>query len=257
MRLLSTWIIIASCPFAFGAPTAYVLNGNASIETVDVAINADSPFGNAPFFSDSLAISPTGDLYSADPGGVIWNLSGPFPAGPTQMTQIGDLDWANSGLWGYSNASSVLFFFDLLNSAVTYTQTISIPNSAVVTGVAHQASTGDIYLSANTGLNTDFLYHVTAFSSTATLVGSMSHSDSFSYISDIDFDASGNLHAMTWFHRHFYTVSLLDASTTFVSAGPHRDATGMALDPVPEPATLLGLAIGLAALKRRLLRTGR
>lgn len=248
----SAWILAAFSPLAIGAPTAYVLNGNASIETVDVANNADSPFGSAPFFSDSLAISPTGVLYSADGFGNLWNVTTvPLPAGPTQRTQIGDLDWANNGLWGYSNASSELFFFDFASTSVTYAQAISIPNSAVVTGVAHQASTGDIYLSANTGLNLDFLYHVAASSSTATLVGSMSHSDSFSYISDIDFDASGNLYAMTWFHRHFYSVSLNDASTAFVSAGPHRDATGMALDPVPEPATVLGLAIGLVALKRR------
>lgn len=242
-------------PLAAAVPFAYSLNGNSSVEWVDVATNNDAPFGSVPFASDSLAVSPTGDLYSADGFGVVWNLAGPFPAGPTQRTQVGDLDWANNGLWGYANGTSELFFFDLTSSSVTYAQTITIPNSAVVTGVAHHVATGDVFVSANTGLNADLLYHIPAFSSTANLVGAMSHGDSGSYVSDIDFDASGTLYAMTWFHRHFYSVSLVNGAATFVSAGPHRDATGMALDPVPEPATIIGLAAGLALLRQRGRRT--
>jgi hypothetical protein len=176
-------------------------------------------------------------------------------------TQIADLDWAGNGLWGYSNASTELFFFDLGASSVTYAATLTLPASlpagAIVTGVAHQAGSGDIFLSAHDGLNNDMLLRVPAASNVAQLVGALAHGDSFSYISDIDFDATGTLHAMTWFHRWFYSVSPATAATSFISAGPHRDATALALTPVPEPTSALLLCLGLAALGARAWQHGR
>jgi len=229
------------------APLGWVLNTNQTLDLVNLATNADTPSSSTPFPSDSLAASPGGTLYVADGFGNLWDVTGPpVPVGPTLRTQIADLDWAANGLWGYSNASQELFFFDLGSSSVTYATTLTLPgslsSSAVVSGVAHDAGTGDLYLSAWDGLNNDFLLRVAASTTTALLVGAMSHGDGFSYISDIDFDAGGNLYAMTWFHRWFYAVSPTTAATTFLSSGPHRDSTGLALQPVPVPAAawLLG-----------------
>mgnify|MGYP001004389326 FL=1 len=87
-----------------------------------------------------------------------------------------------------------------------------------------------------------------AATTTALLVGAMSHGDGFSYIADIDFDSAGNLYAMTWFHRWFYAVSPTTAATTFLSSGPHRDSTAMALQPVPVPAAAWLLGGGLLVL---------
>jgi hypothetical protein len=71
-------------------------------------------------------------------------------------------------------------------------------------------------------------------------------------VSDIDFDPStGTLHAMTWFHRWFYSVDPTTAATAFVSAGPHRDATGMALPAIPEPGTLALTLLGLVGIGAR------
>ena len=61
----------------------------------------------------------------------------------------------------------------------------------------------------------------------------------------------GALYAMSWFHRDFYKVNPMNAATSLVSSGPHRDSTGMALSPVPEPLGLGVLAIGIVALGRR------
>lgn len=235
------------------ATLGWVLNTNQTIDLVSVATNTDVPATTTPFPSDSLAVSPGGTLYSADGFGNLWDVTGPpIPVGPTFRTQIADLDWAANGLWGYSNASQELFFFDLGSSTVTYAATLTLPGSlspsVVVSGVAHEAATGDIYLSAWDGLNNDFLLRVAASTTTALLVGAMSHGDGFSYISDIDFDGSGNLYAMTWFHRWFYSVSPTTAATTFVSSGPHRDSTAMALQPVPVPAAAWLLGAGLVAL---------
>jgi hypothetical protein len=251
------WIL--ACAWGVGAstcvsaaPTAWVLNTNMTIDTVDVATNADIPYGSTPFQSDSLARSAAGLLFSADPGGNLWDVTGaPIPVGPTGRTQIADLDWAPNGLWGFSNATSELFFFDLGASAVTFASTVTVAGFGIVTGVAHHAPTGDVYLSAHNALNSDFLLKIPNSSTVAQLVGSMVIGDAASYVSDVDFDASGNLHAMTWFHRHFYTVSTVTGATSFVSAGPHRDTTGMALNPVPEPTTWAVLLAGTCRILRK------
>jgi PEP-CTERM motif len=230
-----------------------VLNTNQTIDLVNLGSNLGGTVSGAVFPGDSLAVSPAGTLYVADQGGNLWDVTaGPIPVGPTGRTQIGDLDWDAGGLWGYSNATGELFFFDLgtsaVTSAVTLTLPVALPVSALITGVAFQPGTGDVFLSARDGLNNDSLLRVPAASSTALLVGGMAHGDSFSYISDIDFDASGTLVAMTWFHRWFYGVSTVTAATTLISVGPHRDSTGLALLPVPEPATTWLLGLGLAVL---------
>jgi len=238
--------LLALATPGFAAPPAYEINFNTSLYRVNVANNNEIPLGNTPFISESLALSPTLSLYSADPNGVIWNITGaPVPVGPTGFTQIADLDWANNGLWGFSNPGSSLFFFDLGLNTVTYSAAIAGLGSSTVTGVAHDAATGDIYLSANTGLNTDLLLKIPFATTTALPIGTMAISDALSYIADIDFDgATGSLYAMSFYHRDFYTVNPASGATTFVSTGPHRDTTAMALNPVPEPGPITFFGLG-------------
>jgi hypothetical protein len=250
--------LVAMSPLQ-AAPLGWVLNTNQTLDLVNVATNADVPVTTLPFQSDSLAASPTGTLYSADGFGNLWDVTGPpIPVGPTFRTQIADLDWAANGLWGYSNASQELFYFDLGSSSVSYAATLTLPvslsPSAVVSGVAHDPGTGDVYLSAWDGLNNDFLLRVASSTTTALLVGTMTHGDGLSYIADIDFDGTGTLHAVTWYHRWFYSVSTTTAATTFLSSGPHRDSTAMALQPVPVPAAAWlfgGALVALGAGARR------
>jgi hypothetical protein len=241
----------------FAAPFAYEINFNTTVYRVNAANNNEIPLGTMPFFSESLALSPTLALYSADPNGVIWNIAGtPVPVGPTGFNQVADLDWANNGLWGFSNPGSSLFFFDLGLNTVPYSAAIAGLGGSTVTGVAHDAATGDIYLSANTGLNMDLLLKIPFATTTALPIGAMAITDAFSYIADIDFDgASGNLYAMSFYHRDFYTVNPTSGATTFVSTGPHRDTTAMALNPVPEPGTMAFLGLGALIWSWRKART--
>lgn len=253
LALASLVIVLGAAP-AGAVPFAHVVNANNAIDLVDAAANADAPASATWFATDSLAIDPSGSLYSADPNGVLFDVTSPgnFPVGPTGFTQIADLDYAANGLWGFSNQSQTLFFFDLTLNAVT--STLSDPALAgyTITGVAHRASDGSIFLSGYDALLVDWLFEVAPSATSAALVGSLAHGDGASYVSDIDFDpSSGTLYAMTWFHRWFYTVDPATAATAFVSAGPHRDATGMALLAVPEPSSLFLALTALTAFAGR------
>jgi hypothetical protein len=241
--MLRAWMVcgLLVSGMAEAAPIAATLNANMTRYRVNTATNSELALVSNPFQSDSLARSPAGALYSIDPGGVIWNVTMvPIPAGPTSRSMVADLVYGGGGLWGYSNASQEVFFFDLGLGTVTYSQVISGTGAHTITGVAYEASTGDLYLSGNTGPNTDTLFHVPSAASAAATVGAMNNGDGVSYFSDIEFDATGTLYAMSWYHRWFYSVSTATAATTFISAGPHRDVTAMALVlVVPEPASLV------------------
>lgn len=240
---------------AQAAPIVRTVQTNQALQLVNVATNTDSSLWSTPFATDSLAIDLGGSLYSADPNGVIFNVTSAIatPVGPTGFTQVGDLDFAPGGLWGFSNANQRLFFFDLGTTSVTYSVNLSSFASSTVTGVAFDPFSGSVFLSANTGFNSDQLFMVASAATSASLVGNMVHADALSYISDIDFDGAGTLYAMTWFHRDFYSVNPSNGATSLISNGPHRDVTGLAIDAsvVPEPASFLALAGGLALLRRR------
>lgn len=251
-RVGTAVLFVALGSGVFANPDAYVMNSNMTVTQVNMTTNASSPYGPSPFPSDSLAVSPSGNLFTVDPFGIIWDITfGQVPVGPTLRTDIADLHFAGNGLWGFSNSSQEIFFFDLAGNTVNYAQTITIPGAVTMTGVAYQASTGDVFLSGYDSTQTSFLYVVPAWSNSANLIGTLGHTDSFSYVSDIEFASNGELYAMTWFHRHFLKVNPLDASTTTLSIGPHQDSTAMAIKAIPEPTTLGALALAAMLLSRR------
>lgn len=251
--LLATLALALAAARVEAAPFAHVVGANNAIELVDVAANTDAPAGATIFATDSLAVAPSGARYSADPNGVLFDVTGPnFPVGPTGFAQIADLDYAPHGLWGFSNQTQTLFFFDLTLNTVTSSLTDPALSAYTITGVAHRASDGSVFLSGYDATSVDLLFQVAPSATSAALVGSLAHGDGASYVSDVDFDpSSGTLYAMTWFHRWFYAVDPTTAATAFVSAGPHRDATGMALQAVPEPGAFALTSIGLAACAAR------
>lgn len=255
MRIAFVAVFGCACSFGLAAPFARVLSANQQIRNVDVVSQTEPLMFTTGMPSESLAVSIGGTQYFADPVGNLWTptSTGSIPAGSLGIGQIGDLDWANNGLWGFSNANQSLFFYDLGSAAITATYSIPSLSSLIVTGVAFRPSDSSIFLSARQGLNNDFLFQVPSSSSTANLIGSMTISDAFSYVADIDFDPSGTLYAMSFYHRDFYSVNVSTAATTFISTGPHRDVYAMALNPsvVPEPSSMTALGIGVLAYLRR------
>lgn len=245
--------LVAVAPAAAALPV-WALNYNQNINLVNAGNNAEAPFIPSPLVSEALAADPAGVLYVADPSGVIYSVQGGVPVGATGHSQIADLYYASGGLWGFSNASATLFFFDLGLAAVTYSLPITGGlGGNSITGVTRNPFTGDLYLSGYTGYNADSLLLLDLNTATATTVGSLGHADAFSYVSDIEFDALGTLLAMTWYHRDFYSVNPVTAATTLLSNGPHRDATGFAVHAatVSEPATwTAGVVIAMAGWMR-------
>lgn len=233
-------------------PFARTLTANQQIRNVDMATQTEPLLMTTGLPSESLAMSPGGTFYIADPSGNLWTptTSGAIPADSLSIGQIGDLDWANNGLWGFSNANQSLFFYDLGTSAITANYSIPSLSTLTVTGVAYRPTDQSIFLSARQGLNNDFLFEVPFASSTANLIGSMPIVDAFSYVADIDFDPTGTLYAVSFYHRDYYAVNTATAATTFISTGPHRDVYAMALNPsvVPEPGSLIALAVGAIGL---------
>ncbi|MEI7575858.1 MAG: PEP-CTERM sorting domain-containing protein [Armatimonadota bacterium] len=255
MRFAFVALFGFTCSFGLAAPFARVLSANQQIRNVDMVTQTEPLLFTTGLPSESLAVSIGGTQYFADPVGNLWTptSSGSIPAGSLGFGQIGDLDWANNGLWGFSNANQSLFFYDLGSASVTASYSIPSLSSLIVTGVAFRPTDSSIFLSARQGLNNDFLFQVPSSSSTANLIGSMPISDAFSYVADIDFDPTGTLYAVSFYHRDFYSVNVSTAATSFISTGPHRDVYAMALNPtvVPEPGTILGLAAGICGYLRR------
>lgn len=253
--ILLQWLVATCCwvgtaPESAAAPIANTLNFNQTRYLVPMATNMEIPIPAQSFYSDSLAVSSSGTLYSADASGAIWDVTGAFsiPVGPTGRTQIADLVMGSGGLWGFSNASQELFFYDLSSSSVTSAQVITGLSGHLITGVAYQLSTGDIYLCGYTGVNSDTLFHIASSATVATTVGSMFNGELASYFVDLEFGADGTLYTVSFIHRWFYSVSTASGATTFISSGAfHRDLTAMALPvpaSIPEPSTMVILAIG-------------
>jgi hypothetical protein len=254
LSTLLPWILATACwiglaPRIAAAPIATTLNFNQTRHRVPISTNLETLIPGQSFYSDSLAISANGTLFSADPSGVIWNVTGVFsiPVGPTGRTQIADLVMGSGGLWGFSNASQELFFFDLGSSSVTSAQIITGISGHTITGVAYQMSTGDIYLTGYAGMNNDTLFRIASAATVATTVGSMVNGEPASYFVDLEFGADGTLYAVSFIYRWFYSVSTTNASTAFLSSGAfHRDVTAMAIRvpaPVPEPGAMAILSI--------------
>lgn len=259
VRTLGLAAALAIAGTAGAVPFFEAANMMGPLWRVDLATNAGLSSGNATFATDSLAGTTPGVFYAADALGSVHQV-GAGPAvlvGNTGFVQIAELDADPTlqGLWGFSNAGDVLFYFDLTVRAVTVQHQISGLVSPISGLAVGPGST--FYLS-------DFQNQLLSVAAPpgsppvlpATTIGTMLTTDG--RIGDIDFEpGTGRLIAATWSDREVLEVSTLTAATQQLHPQVTNpldgglDINAITFTVVPEPAGALALAAGLGLWARR------
>lgn len=259
VRILGLTAGLAISRAAMAAPFFEAANMMGPLWRVDLATNAGLASGNATFATDSLAGTTPGVFFAADALGSVHQV-GAGPAaliGNTGFVQIAELDADPSlaGLWGFSNAGDVLFYFDLTLRAVTIQHQIAGLANPISGLAAGPGST--FYLSDWQNQ----LLRVTAPPGSppvlsAATIGTMATTDG--RIADIDFEpVTGQLIAATWSDREVLEVSTVTAATQQLHPQVTNpldgglDINAITFTAVPEPASAMVVAAGLALLARR------
>lgn len=247
-----TWaMLVVSGAVASASPIPYITSLNGFLLKVDAANNTPTNVGPSGLATDSLAQDINGNLWAASASGGLYQVNG---SGSTFVTNlpsgnIGDLDCDAFGIWGFSNATSTLFYYSFTMSTVVLQTPVPTLLGSTVTGVAYDS--GRIYLSTQLG---NMLYMMpNPIIPIISFVGLMPTTDN--NFGDIDFDpASGQLYGVTYNNRSWYTINPNNGLTQLVTPTTSGvlDITGIAM-PVaaPEPSTWLALGFGTVLLIRR------
>ena len=252
-KLYSAVVLAGGMACMAGAsPVPYVTSLNGVLLTVDAANNSPTLIGPSGLATDSRAQDINGKLWAASASGGLYQVTG---SGSTLIANlpfgnIGDLDCDANGIWGYSNAASMLFYYNLTSNSVTVQTPVPSLVGKTVTGVAIDAA-GQMYLS--TALNNELYKMFNPMVPIANFIGLMPTTDN--NFGDIDFDpATGKLWGVTYNNRSWYTINTGNATTQLITPTTSGvlDITGLAIPVVaPEPATWAILGLGALAIVRR------
>lgn len=255
MRIVKKAFAVAALSLAamsaLAAPFGYATNYRSELWKIDmntpgsVMVNA-----NIGFVAQGLAATSNGKLWGTD-GNLLYQVSAAPSVLQTNFNglgmgsvKVGALDSAGSTLWGYDNNSKRLFEYDLTsNSIVTLSTAISDPYD--INAMCLDSAGNFLFIDSQQhfGKITNGTW------ATSLIKANLGLADE---CRGMDFMSDGNLYAVVFGDTRYQLDPTTGNQLNGFYSGVHRDWAGLTGVPsVPEPATMLALVLGTAALLRR------
>jgi hypothetical protein len=251
--LIGIMVVICAATNLSAAPIGFATDNNTTLYSVDFSTATATSIGSTGQFFESLAISPSGQLFGATSGGLLYSVNSTTAA----ATLIGDTGLGN--IEGLDFNGSTLLATDFSSTPRVYSlDTATAAPTLVVTAASN---TGDVramtVLDSNTLLirgdspGPNSLYSLNLTTGAVSLRGNTND-----FYAALDFASNGALYAL------FADGSLgqIDPNTAAVTTIGNTGGqfwlslAAPAATEVPEPASLFawgGAAFLLAGMRRR------
>lgn len=266
-RGLAAAVMLLGSAAAYAGSTVYAfdLRGDNDLLTFDVAAPADNviatliPYDTFCLDFDSAATT----LYAINEAGAVFGtvdqLTGAFTAiGPTGLTasrtglRVDPTDETYYVSALDAVAGNQLYKLNPLTGAAAFhTNITGLPAGGIIIDIAIDAA-GNMY---GNEISTDSMYAIDKNTGAATLIGPTGFATNFAQGMDFDY-ATGKLHATLYLGggagRFVEISTVTGAATVITDTTPWNKEMEMAIKaPIPEPASMLLLALGGLALARR------
>ncbi|MDJ0807991.1 MAG: PEP-CTERM sorting domain-containing protein [Gammaproteobacteria bacterium] len=225
------------------AQAVFIGAGNGNLYQLDVTTNTSTLLGNSGSAMFDIALDPITDvLYGVSGGGTLVSID-KTNASSTAIGGTGSfingLTFDSSGIL-YGSGGSGLYTIDLVNGAASFVGSTGFTSS----GDLAFDTNGNLFMSATGGTGGDRLISVNSASGTGSLIGDIG----FSGVYGLNF-AGATLNGFTSSGLSLVIDTLTGVGTQIaVNSINTFGADGVGGVSVPEPATLLIMATGLAGI---------